>query len=272
MEALAIGEQGTLKEITDYILKVSGRMLSVDDIWRETFADKDEIQAILSQELELGQIVALRDTGKYLSKELLNYFLEKINSQFEELYKKYPFRYWIDREELKSKAFGALDSKDFATLMKYLVPNNYFTMEANNILQVGEAAVQKIFAMKETSLVEKTFLDGGLNITSAQQVLKDIKIAENKLEEIMRFLIQTGTVIELNDGIFIHKEVLKLSVKKIREIIDDQGSCTAPQIRDSLGIGRKIAIAILEYLDAIEVTNRLDDVRKPGAHYMDYFI
>lgn len=271
IEAMTVGEQGSLKEITDYILKASGKILSAEDIWRETFADKDEIQKILEQELELGQILALRDTGKYLSNRLLNEYIDKINSEFKELYKKYPFRYWIDREELKSKVFAELDSRDFAALLKYLIQNSSFEMEANNIMQAGKTAVQKIFALKETSLVVKTFLEGGLNITSTQQVLKETKIAENKLDEITKFLLQTGEIVELNLGIYTHKDVLKLSIKKIRDIINEQGSCTASGVRDSLGIGRKAAIAVLEYLDTIKVTERSDDIRKPGVHFMDYY-
>jgi len=34
-------------------------------------------------------------------------------------------------------------------------------------------------------------------------------------------------------------------------------------------LGREKAIALLEYLDRLQITERMDDVRKPGSHYMD---
>jgi len=86
------------------------------------------------------------------------------------------------------------------------------------------------------------------------------------------FLIQCGKVIDLGNEVLIHKDVLKQTVNKIRDIFKLEETVTVVYIRDYLGCSRKIAVAILEYLDSIEVTLRETDIRKPGVHYMDYFI
>jgi len=272
IEALTIGEQGSLNELLAHILKNSRKILSVDDLWKEIFADRDEIKKNLMQQLDLGQTVELKETNKYLSKDLYNDFVKKVNAQFEQLYKKYPFRYQIDREEVKNKVFNDIDVKDFAALMNHFVENNIFELDGIFIVESDKIAIHKIFAMKDTSLVEKALLEDSLNIRNIQQLQQEIKIEANKVEEIEKFLIKTGKIIDLSNGILIHKDVLFTSVQEIRSILDREGSSTASQIRDFLGVSRKIAIALLEYLDRLEVTQRVGDIRKPGVHYMDYYI
>ena len=272
IEALSIGEKGELKEITGFILKSSGKLLGIDDLWREIFADKNEIEKVLLMEIESGRIVVLRETNKYLSKYLYNDFIERVNISFRQLYDKYPYRYKMDREEIKSKVFSDLDAKDFAALLNHFVENHLFEMEGNFIIQPDGIAIRRIFSLKETSRIEKALLKDGLNARSIQQLEKDIKIHSDKIDEIEKFLIQTGKIIDLGNGLLIHTSIFKESVREIRGILDVQGGAAASQIRDSLGIGRKTAIALLEDLDSIEVTQRVEDIRKPGAHYMDRYI
>ncbi|MDD4297520.1 MAG: SelB C-terminal domain-containing protein [Ruminiclostridium sp.] len=50
-----------------------------------------------------------------------------------------------------------------------------------------------------------------------------------------------------------------------------QGSASAAQIRDLLGISRKTAIILLEYLDRVEFTRRVGDNRVPGSNYAKNF-
>jgi len=272
IKAMAIGEQGSLIELVNFIIEDSRKILNIEDIWRELFIDRSEIQKILNKELDSKNIIWLETTNKYLSKNLYSDLFEKINLEFDQLYKKHPYRYQIDREEIKSKIFNEVDSKDFIALMNHFVEDKMFEVDGNFIVQPGKISINKIFAMKETVLVEKILLEDGLNTRSIQQLRLDISVDENKLMEIEKFLIQTGKIIDIGNDIVIHCDVLKKSVGVIRSFFDKQDSATAAQIRDLLDINRKIAIALLEYLDRIEITQRVENIRKPGVHYMDFYI
>ena len=58
----------------------------------------------------------------------------------------------------------------------------------------------------------------------------------------------------------------------IKENGKEEEFITAINIRDNLECSRKAAIAIIEYLDLIGITERHEDLRQPGVHYMDYFL
>jgi selenocysteine-specific elongation factor len=269
MEALKIGESGSLQELVHYILKSSMNMLSVEELWRELFIDKEKILGVLKAELGEGNILWLEETGKYLSKDLYFDLYKKINVEFDRLYKRYPYRYQLDKEEVKSKVFNSLDSKDFAALINYFIRENLFELEGNSIIQPDKTAINRISAMKEVAVLEKLLLEDGLNTRNIQQLVKDLNIEEERILEIEKFLKQTGRVIDLGEGILIQRSAFADSVKKVRSALDEYGTVSAAQVRDCLGVGRKTAIALLEYLDRLQITQRINDVRKPGTHYMD---
>jgi selenocysteine-specific elongation factor len=53
-------------------------------------------------------------------------------------------------------------------------------------------------------------------------------------------------------------------VEAVLEMIDQQGSISAGELRDRFQTTRKYAIRLLEHLDNIKITRRQDDVRVRG--------
>lgn len=262
LDALIIGEEGSPQEIVSLILEVSGKIISLDELWKELLINKDELQRILTDEVESGRALYLKEVDKYLSREIFKLYIKKLNIEFEEFYRKYPYRYQIDKEEVKSKVFSGLDLKDYAALLNRLVEDGQFILENNNIMQPGKSVINRIFAMNEIGVLERELLKDGLNTRNAQQLGKDVNIELNKISEIEKFLQQTGRITDLGGGMFVHNNALKHSVNKIKAVLEEKGSATAAEIRDCLGIGRKTAIALAEYLDSIGVTERVGDARK----------
>lgn len=271
IETLKIGEAGNVDELVDFILRDSGKLLSIEDLWKETFINKNEIRNILQELMNLEKVVYLPETDKYISRHLYREYIKKINMEFETLYEKYPFRFQIDKEEIKSKVFSTLDVKEFAELLNSYIKNNLLKLDGNFIVEAHRDMIDRISEKSQTKLVEKTFMENGLNVKSIQQLKENTDVKPYKFEDIEKFLIQSGKIIDLGSGILIHVDVLKHNVKKLREIFDKEGTISVVQARDYLETSRKFAVALLEYLDSLEVTIRYEDIRKPGVHYMDYF-
>lgn len=270
LNELETGEQGSLEDLVLLTAKRAQGVLSVDDIWKDLFADRTEIENILNCETEKGTVLRLEASNSYMSKFLYDNLCERINREFEELYKKYPFRYRIDREEIKSKVFNEWDSKAFSELLNVFAKDKKIELEGNSVVQPDRIAVNKIFALKDTAAVEKAIMEDGLNTRNNQQLKQDLRIEENKLIEIERFLLQTGKIVDIGGDLLVHHETLVKAVKEIRKMLDEKGSIAAAQVRDSLGISRKIAISLLEHIDSLGITKRVEDSRVPGSRYMDY--
>ncbi len=268
-EAMKIGESGSLEELILYTLNNTEKILSIEDLWKELYVEREEIHRILTTEPVKEDVLWLAEVNKFLSKGLYNNFYKKINETFEQLYKKYPFRYQLDKEEIKSKVFMNIDTKDFAALLNRFVCDELFKIEGNILTQYEPSVVNNILARKETIALENAYLKEGLNINNIQQLGKNLIIDEKKLIDVIQFLKQIGRLVDLGEGLMIHHEVLSSYIQQIRYLLDEQGAATVGQIRDHLGVGRKATIALLEFLDRIEMTRREDDVRKPGNHYRE---
>jgi selenocysteine-specific elongation factor len=79
--------------------------------------------------------------------------------------------------------------------------------------------------------------------------------------ELLMYLVMSGQVVEVNDGIVYAASVWHQMYQWILQTIDESGSVSVAQMRDRFGTTRKYALAVLEYLDAKRITRRQDDVR-----------
>lgn len=277
IEALKIAEAGDMKALINMAMKSLKRPLSEDEIWHIVLGKRSEVTKTISEEINSKEIIALKSTNKYMNLYLSNDYLKKVDYVFNDLYKKYPFRFEIDKEELKSKIFNDLDIKDSIDILNYYIENNILILEKNKIRKNDDKIINNILKMKETKFIEEIILQYGLNIKTIDQIRKEVLANPNKslinnYDDILNFLIRIDKIINLGNDIVIHRDILQESVNKIRDIFSNEKTMSAVFLRDYLNCSRKAAISILEYLDILGVTERQNDVRQPGVHYKDYFI
>jgi len=80
-------------------------------------------------------------------------------------------------------------------------------------------------------------------------------------QQALRFLIQTGEVVEINAEIVMSVDSMKHASEMIRQFIRAKGPATTSDLRQMLGNSRRVAIPLLERLDRDGVTLRQGDKR-----------
>ena len=85
---------------------------------------------------------------------------------------------------------------------------------------------------------------------------------DRHLQQALRFLIQQGEIIELNEEIILLNEAAGQMRSTVVGFISEHGPATASQLRQAIGTSRRVIIPFLEYLDRIGVTQRSGDSRK----------
>ncbi len=80
-------------------------------------------------------------------------------------------------------------------------------------------------------------------------------------DQAMQFLIRSGQVIELDPKIVISTGTRDAAIESIRSYISSHGQATASELRQHLDTTRKIAMPLLEHLDALGITARNDNHR-----------
>jgi selenocysteine-specific elongation factor len=110
-------------------------------------------------------------------------------------------------------------------------------------------------AQKVLDLVER----GGIQPPSPRQVTLMLDAKLQMVEGIQKFLISQGKIRRLPDGLIFSTAALQ----RLREDLLATGweRFTVLQFKDHFGLSRKWAIPLLEYLDAIGATRRVDEER-----------
>lgn len=83
-------------------------------------------------------------------------------------------------------------------------------------------------------------------------------------QKVLRFLIQSGEVTELNSDLAILTETYRRAAQTVRTFLTQRGQATVAELRDLLGTTRRTALPLLERLDRDRVTIRREDVRLAG--------
>jgi selenocysteine-specific elongation factor len=72
-------------------------------------------------------------------------------------------------------------------------------------------------------------------------------------------LAAEGVLVRLRPGVYLAPEAVEEARRVVVAACERSGSTTIAQLRDALGTSRKVAQAVLEYLDAAKFTRRRGD-------------
>ena len=93
------------------------------------------------------------------------------------------------------------------------------------------------------------------------ELVSALGIVQNQAEELLRFLVGQGRLVKVDEGLYFHREALEEAKVKISSHIKEKGSVQLAEVRDMLESSRKFVLPLLEYLDQIKFTKRIQDKR-----------
>lgn len=79
--------------------------------------------------------------------------------------------------------------------------------------------------------------------------------------ELFQVLLDEGRLVRLGEEVVLLAETWEEALDRIRAYLQTHGTISAAEARDLLGTSRKIAVAVLERMDALGITRRVGDVR-----------
>lgn len=113
-------------------------------------------------------------------------------------------------------------------------------------------------AMQE---VDKLFRETRFATPRRADLVEKLSYTKERLKKVLDLLIDNGTVLLLKDDVLLHRDSLDEAIELIRTTIREKGAIEAAQVRDLIGTTRKYVIPLLEYLDKIGITRRVENRR-----------
>lgn len=90
-------------------------------------------------------------------------------------------------------------------------------------------------------------------------------LSQNVVDSAIKLLIEQGKAVRLEEDLVFHSDAIAAAQALVLELFAHAPSFTTMQFRDALGVSRKYAVPLLDYMDSQRFTVRTGNVRTPGA-------
>ena len=253
LEKLKVQLEGNSTDlIANYILSHNNYLVSKDSIIKDLQLPENEVVESLAQ---LTQSVKVYETKLgYIHKKKYEEVLEKLKKLLVEYHNRFKLKVGIPKIEVLSKF--KLSQKETLELLDLFIANNEIRLEGNLVAEKDFVANYDKKQLAEKERIEKALLEGGFT----PPTIKDLTNGEKTKVEILESLID-NTIVRLDADLVLHANVLKEAIQKVEDHFSANEQMGLAEFRDMSGSSRKYSMAILEYLDKLGITRRVENYR-----------
>jgi selenocysteine-specific elongation factor len=184
-----------------------------------------------------------------------------IQAALEEFHRRNPLSPGISREELRHRFPGVLPEV-FDQLLAQLVQEKKIELSGESVRLAGRGVVMKDEEAEAKKTIESAFAAAGLKVPYLKDVLAGLSVDKARAQKIVTLLLRDKVLIKVSDELVFHREALEALRKLMAEQKKKTPKIDVGAFKDLIGVTRKYAIPLLEYLDRERVTRRVGDVRE----------
>ena len=228
------------------------QMLS--DLQKSLAFSDEEFSAAVTEAFNGG---LLRETGQQQVWASISWqqLLASMISELRAYHESSPLRLGMPRPALRSRLNIALNLLD-----RVIESEDQIVLEYN-FVRLAEHAIR--FSSTQDERAKRV-----LHLLQAEAYAPPAIAELNQIagEEVVRALADLRQIVNVNDSIAFAADSYDRLVEEIRRHISEFGEIDAKTLRDKFGTSRKYAIAVLEHLDSLGITQRVGDVRMRGRN------
>lgn len=265
IEALKTREKGSPPELAEQFLAIQKTLLTIDEIKPLSDLSRKEKINTLTELINKNKVKKIEgDPDLYVLTSIYSQWSEQISDLLKQYHRQYPLREGYPKEELRSRKFSNLSSKQFQQLLQTMEEDGFLKLHAQTISAPGFKPQPNDRQKKIIEQIEEKFKSAAFQPPAWADTCKQVKLDEEQVNEILQYLLREEILIKLSDNIYFHREVLEEAKSKIANYLKEKGEISIGEARDILQTSRKYALPLLEYFDARKITRRVGDMRVAG--------
>lgn len=264
IEELKIKESGKTESILENTVeKLSGSYPEAFDVLKAMGKNVESIDEKLQELVEQNRILKLDDADKpvYIHVNFVHSKTEELTKVLSDYHKTNSLVWGISKEEIKSRVFGkGIKQKIYDELLQLL--------EQKNIIKLHGKFVSlhdfQVVYNKDQERMKKSILDAFKKAGYTSPKYEDLASSERnkgEFKKVFDALLMDGLLVKANEECIFERELYEQAKENIIKHIKASGSITAGECRDILGTTRKYAVGLMEHLDNIKITKRIEDKR-----------
>ena len=208
--------------------------------------------AVLAKEARTGITRARRDQLR-----------EAVPGAVRDFHRAQPQAVGMDPAALRKQLAPQLPAEAFQALLRELADERKIEIAGNLLRQPGHDATSNPEDQRLWQLVLPALQRGGFAPPPVAELAGALKVKEAALKDFLHRKSRGGEVMRVPPDRFYPRATLAALAATAHALArSNPNGFTAAQYRDATGIGRSLAIEILEFLDTLGVTQRVGDARK----------
>lgn len=220
-------------------------------------------------EAEVGQaletLLARQEVAKigdrFLHRQSLDALREGLLGLFAAYYERNPRRLWMPLSDLQTQ-FAKLAGKPVYEALQAQLENEGTLVRAGTRVRPSEREIPLTEQERQwVQWLEGEYRTSRFRPPTEEALAERLRVASTVLSGLLTVLREQGRLVRVEPKVLLHVEALREAREVVRREITQRGSLTVAQLRDTLGISRKIALALMEYFDAVGLTRREGETR-----------
>jgi len=189
---------------------------------------------------------------------------EAVLAELSAFHRQHPQATGAEIETLRHKIAPELDADAFANVLRKLADERKLEASGSTARLPGHDATANAADDRLWQTVRPALESFGYNVPPLRDVALHLKLKEAILKDFLYRKAKTGEVMRVTADRFYPRSTLATLAAVANATAQAQPTAqfTAAQYRDATGVGRSLAIEILEFLDSLGITQRVGDTRK----------
>jgi selenocysteine-specific elongation factor len=235
--------------------------LSLAQAVAETGWRREEVDRIAGALVSKAQL--MRAGELLIAAEAMSQLKTAAAAGVAEFHKQNPLVAGISREELRERLSASAEALNAA--LDALVREKKLEVAGEQVRAAGRGVTMSQDEAAAMQRIEQAFSSAGLKVPLLKEVLASLPIDQARAQKIVTLLLRDKVLVKLSDELVFHRNALaglRQTMQQYRQRASGSvAKIDVPAFKDLIGVTRKHAIPLLEYLDREHVTRRVGDER-----------
>lgn len=246
----------------ELMLRESGEPLLPRELQSKCLLLGEELAALMESLRAQGRIMQT-PSGGLAPRVLLEETAARVLAAVQAFHRANPQRSGLSREELLAALGGSGEILDLA--IESLIQAGQLERAGTVFAEPGWHAQLADPEQRLAEQIATAFQKAGWAGPTAAELAASLGQPVTRAEKAMGLLTERGVLVRLDARTFVHRDALESAKAVVLRLFAQQPSFSTMAFRDALGVSRKYAVPLLDYLDRLRFTVRSGHDRTPGV-------
>jgi selenocysteine-specific elongation factor len=186
---------------------------------------------------------------------------EKLEAEVRRFQKKNPLLGGMPKSELREKAAGGARAEVFEFVLGALAEKGRLGIAREIVATSDHRILLSDEESKARDFLVESYRRAGCSPKNLDEVAGEGKYELKLVERVQRVLLKDGTLVQVAEGMVFHRDALEALKKDVRGLKATRPRIDVSFFKEKVGVTRKHAIPLLEWLDRERVTQRAGNER-----------